>query len=64
MKNLLRYVRSSYTNSYIIAMYNNERTQEIVEELSDAEYEEWKSTADIDTSLSDWVVTSGYFSPV
>jgi hypothetical protein len=52
-RELLRYVRASYTTGYIIATYNSERTQEIVEELSDAEYEEWKSTTDIDTSLSD-----------
>ena len=52
-RELLRYIRASYTTGYTIATYNTEQTQEIVEELSDEEYEEWKASTGIDTSLPD-----------
>jgi len=52
-RKLLRYIRASYTTGYTIATYNTEQTQEIVEELSDEEYEEWKASTGIDTSLPD-----------
>jgi hypothetical protein len=52
-RELLRYIRTSYTTGYTAALYNSERTQEIVQEFSDDEYEDWKASTDIDTSLED-----------
>lgn len=52
-RELLRYIRTSYTTGYTAAMYNSERTQDIVEEFSDDEYEDWKASIDLDTNLED-----------
>lgn len=52
-RDLLRYIRTSYTTGYTLATYNSERTQKIVQELSDEEYEDWKASTDIDTNLED-----------
>ena len=52
-RELLRYIRSSYTTGYTLATYNSERTQEIVQELSDDEYEDWRASMDLDTNLED-----------
>ena len=34
-RELLRYIRSSYTTGYTLASYNRERTHEIVQEFTD-----------------------------
>lgn len=52
-RELLRYIRSSWTTGYTLATYNSERTQEIVEELSENEYQNWKASTDLDTDLED-----------
>lgn len=52
-RELLRYIRYSYSTGYTIATYNSERTHEIVQELPDEEYEDWKGSVDIDTTLKD-----------
>lgn len=52
-RELLRYIRTSYTTGYTLATYNSERTQEIVQELSDEKYEDWKASMEIDTNLED-----------
>lgn len=52
-RELLRYIRSSYTTGYTLASYNSERTHEIVQEFTDEEYEEWKASTDLDTNLKD-----------
>lgn len=52
-RELLRYIRTSYTTGYTLASYNSERTHEIVQEFTDEEYNEWKASTDLDTNLED-----------
>ncbi|MXV64433.1 hypothetical protein GS429_20650 [Natronorubrum sp. JWXQ-INN-674] len=50
-RDLLRYIKGSYSSGYKIALYDSEDSAEIIEGFSDEEYEEWNESTEYDTSL-------------
>lgn len=50
-RELLRYLAASYSNGYVMAGYDSEESQRVVEELSDAEYADWARESEFDTQL-------------
>lgn len=50
-RELLRYIKASYSTGYTIAQYTSRESERIIEELSDEEYEQWKETSEYDTEF-------------
>lgn len=50
-RDLLRYIKGSYSSGYKMALYDSEDSAKILEEYSDREYEEWNESTECDTSL-------------
>ncbi|MFC4247865.1 hypothetical protein ACFOZ7_13035 [Natribaculum luteum] len=50
-RELLRYIASSYSNGYVMAGYDSEESQRIVEDLSDEAYRDWVRDTGLDTRL-------------
>lgn len=50
-RDLLRYIRTSYTTGYLFAVYDSKESEQIVEDLSDEAYESWRKTTEYETQL-------------
>ncbi|WP_323190628.1 hypothetical protein [Halostella sp. PRR32] len=50
-RELLRYLTASYSNGYVVAGYDSEEPQRIVEDLSDEAYRDWVQDSGLDTQL-------------
>lgn len=50
-RDLLRYIKGSYSNGYKMALYDSEDSAKIIEKYSDQEYEEWNESTEYETSF-------------